>query len=168
VKRKQSHRRNYICCNRSRDRQGMQLIEVACSAVALAVMTIFCIDACVVLLGFMFNDSACRDAARAASQSSSAAAALLIAQTTVAAHKGDGYFWSTPQVASSDVVYQDYGGNITTTNVPYVTVTSRCTIRMPAPLLFLGSNLKPDGTFQSASCYTFPITNVNINIPASP
>ena len=149
----------------ARATRGSQLAEVACSAVALAVMTIFCVDACVVILGYMFNDSACRDAARAASQASSASAALLIAQTTVTTHKGDGYFWSTPVITAADVVYQDYGGVITATNVPYVTVTTNCTIRMPAPILFLGARLNNDGTFQSTSRYTFPITNLTITIP---
>lgn len=144
---------------------GMQLIELACSAVVLAVVVVFCVDVCVVLLGFMFNDSACRDAARAASQASSASQALQVAQATVAAHKGDGYFCTTPAINPSDVIYQDYNGNITETNVPYTTVTTTCTVRLPAPLLFLGANLKPDGSFQSTCRYTFPITNITMIIP---
>lgn len=140
-------------------------MEVAVSAVALTVMTVFCLDACIVVLGFMFNDAACRDAARAASQASTATAALSIAQTTASSHKGDGYFWTTPAVTASDVVFEDYNGVITATNVPYVTVTTNCSIKMPAPILFLGANLKPDGTFQSTCHYTFPLTNVTLTIP---
>ncbi len=148
-----------------RNKKGLQLVEVCCSGAALSVMTIFCINACVVILGFMFNDSACRDAARAASQASTSTAALKLAQTTVAGHQGDGTFWSTPVVTANDIVFQDYGGTITPTNVPYVTVTSNCTIKMPAPLLWIGANLKPDGTFTSTCQYTFPLTNVNIVLP---
>jgi hypothetical protein len=149
----------------SRGSRGSQIIEVACSAVVLVVITIFCIDAGVVVLGYMFNDSACRDAARAASQASSATNALLVAKTAVAAHKGDGYFWTTPAITPADVVYNDYGGVITATNVPYVTVTTRSTIKMPAPILFLGARLNNDGTFESICHYTFPITNITMNIP---
>lgn len=148
-----------------RNSKGVQLIEVAASAVALTVMTILCIDACIVVLGFMFNDAACRDAARAASQASTSSAALSIAKTTVAAHKGDGLFWSTPVITNSDVEFQDFGGKITATDVPYVTVTTNCAIKMPAPLFFLGSNLKPDGSFNSTCHYTFPLTNITLTIP---
>lgn len=140
-------------------------MELAASAVALSVMAMFCLDACIVILGYMFNDACCRDAARAASQAKDAAGALLVARTTAASHKGDGFFWQAPTIADSDVNYQDYGGNISSTNVPYVTVKTSCLIKMPAPILFLGANLKPDGTFQSVCEYTFPITNINVTIP---
>ncbi len=148
-----------------RSERGLHLIELACSAVALSVMAMFCLDTCIVILGFMFNDAACRDAARAASQAKDSTAALLVAQKTASAHKGDGVFCSTPAISSADVNYVDYGGNITSTNVPYVTVKSTCNIKMPAPILFLGANLKEDGLFQSVCEYTFPITNINLNIP---
>lgn len=150
---------------KKRNQRGLQLMEVAASAVALTVMTVFCIDACVVVLGFMFNDAACRDAARAASQASTATSAMNVAKTTVAAHKGDGYYWSTPTIGTNDVVFEDYGGKITATNVPFVTVTTNCSIKMPAPLLFLGADLKPDGTFNSTCHYTFPLTNITMTIP---
>ena len=149
----------------SRNERGLHLVELACSAVALSVMAMFCLDACIVILGFMFNDAACRDAARAASQAKDSTTALLVAQKAALAHKGDGVFCSTPAITSSDVNYVDYGGNISSTNVPYVTVKSTCNIKMPAPILFLGANLKEDGLFQSVCEYTFPITNINVNIP---
>lgn len=148
-----------------RSNRGLQLLEVAASATALTVMTVFCLDACIVILGFMFNDAACRDAARAASQTKSATQALLIAQKTAQSHQGDGNFWSTPLVESADVEYQDYGGTFSAVNVPYVTVTTHCSIKLPAPLLFLGADLKPDGSFQSKCSYTFPLTNINLVIP---
>ena len=150
---------------RHRNRRGIHLVELAASAVALSVMAMFCLDACVVLIGYQFNDACCRDAARAASQAKDAASALKVARTTVLAHRADGYFCSQPNVADADVMYQDYGGNISSTNVPHVTVKTTCNVKMPAPLFFLGANLKDDGTFQSICEYTFPITNININIP---
>lgn len=148
-----------------RSARGIHLVELAASAVALSVMAMFCLDATIVLLGYMFNDSCCRDAARAASQAKDAVSALKVARTTALAHRGDGIFWTQPQIGDSDVFYQDYGGNISSINVPYVTVKTTCFVKMPAPILFLGANLKPDGTFQSICEYTFPITNINVNIP---
>ncbi|MBX9571196.1 MAG: hypothetical protein K2X77_20030 [Candidatus Obscuribacterales bacterium] len=161
-----NHSRNRYQKNlRLRNAAGTHLIELAASAVALSVMAMFCLDACVVLIGYQFNDACCRDAARAASQARDAASALKVARTTASAHKADGYFCSQPNITDADVMYQDYGGNISSTNVPHVTVKTTCNVKMPAPLFFLGANLKDDGTFQSISEYTFPITNININIP---
>jgi hypothetical protein len=144
--------------------KGSGLVEFACSICVLSVITLLCLNVCILVFGTVVNDQCCRDAARAASQCNSSATALAVARAAVAAHKTDGYFITAPQVAASGVVYEDFGGRPLPDQVPKVSVTTTCKIRIPAPLLFFQANLT-DGTINSVRTYVFPVTNYNLDIP---
>lgn len=130
--------------------------------VLFVVMSVLCLDMGYVIMGSQVNDRACRDAARAAAEADNYATALKLAQAAVAPHKGDGYFVSSPTVDASAFTYEDFGGDPPPNTSPFVSVTTNCDIRIPAPIFFLGANFGATGTMNFSKTYVFPIVKTQL------
>lgn len=142
--------------------KGHSIIELGILSVLFAVVAIFCVDVCFMLMASQVNERACRDAARAAAQADNYLSSLQLAQAAVASHKADGNYVSSPAVDASSFVYQDFGGNNPASVSPFVSVTTTTNIRVPAPVFFMGQNMGPDGTMQFTKTYTFPIVKTKL------
>ncbi len=130
-------------------------IEIAITALLMVIFAILAFDMLVVTWGYSTADAAARDAARAAASTGSAAQGLQAAQQAALAHKTDGYFVTQPTVKKgADFVYVTPA-----TGSPYVTVTTRCSVRLPVPISFFGAQMI-DGLIPYARTYTFPILGV--------
>lgn len=135
------------------------MVEVAASALFVVVLALLGLDLALAVLGASMNDSACRDAARAAAQANDSSKSLQMAQAALKGHKTDGFFVAQPAIGAlaGDFVYQDFGGSPPANVSPYVTVTTACNVRVPAPLFFYGAEFLQNGTLLFRQRYTFPI-----------
>ncbi len=143
-------------------RQGHTLIEVSMLSILFVVIGVLCLDVGYLIMGSEMNDRACRDAARAAAEGDNYATALQLAQTAVVAHRGDGYFVSNPTVNTGSFLYQDFGGSPPPNTSPFVSVTTSCNIRMPAPIFFLGASFGGQGDMNFTKTYVFPIVKTQL------
>lgn len=140
-------------------------VELAVGSFFLLTMMLLAIDVTVMMIGFSMNDRACRDAARAAAQCSDANAAQAAARAALMAHKGDGYWITTPILLTggSNFIYSDNGGNALIIDPPpSVTVTTQITCRYPVPINFFGAKFGDNGsglrgTSDFRKRYLFPI-----------
>src|SRR5271169_3260799 len=110
-----------------RMRRGVSSLEITISAFLMVVLSAIGIDVSLIMLGMSLNDSACRDAARAAAQQTSSARAIQAAQSQLQIHATDGYWISQPMLKSTsspDFVYNDFAGNPPANTSAYVTVTT--------------------------------------------
>jgi|AGTN01.2.fsa_nt_gi hypothetical protein len=143
---------------------GYSSLEITIAAFLMVVFSAIGIDLSLIMLGMSLNDSACRDAARAAAQTSTQSNAIKAAQSQLQVHGTDGYWISQPTLRSTSApyfVYQDFGGNPPANTSPYVTVTTTVNIRCPAPIFFFGTQFMVNGTIQFNRQYTFPIIKLN-------
>jgi Flp pilus assembly protein TadG len=131
-------------------------------SIFLAIMAMFSADVGIVIFASAVNDRACRDACRAAAQADNYATSLKLAQAAVKAHKGDGYFISQPIVDTSKFVYQDYAGSPPPDTSPFVSVTTNTTVKIPAPVVFVGINYGTNGSMTFSKTYTFPIVKTQL------
>lgn len=151
-----------------RPSSGHNVIELGCVVLALAVVTVLCVDIGVIMLADSTNDRACRDGARAAAQANNSATALQLAQAAVATHAVNNIFLSNPTVDTANFVYQDYAGNPPSNTSPYVTVETTITVKVPAPVLFAGAKFDPgSGQISLNKQYTYPIVKTSLYLPPS-
>ncbi len=141
---------------------GHTLIELSMLSVLFVVIAVLCLDAGYLILGSELNDRACRDAARAAAEADNYLSALQLAQAAVVAHRGDGVYISSPQVNASSFVYEDFLGSPPENTSPYVSVTTNCNLRLPAPIFFLGAECFGTGTMNFSKTYVFPIIKTQL------
>lgn len=151
-----------ITRNPKRGSRAHSLVEVSLLSVLFVVIAILCLDVGYVMMASQLNDRACRDAARAAAEADNYLSSLQMAQAAVIPHKGDGYWVTNPKVATSKFVYQDFSGSPPTNVSPYVTVTTDCDVRIPAPIFFLGASFKANGIMSFTKTYTFPIVKTTL------
>lgn len=136
---------------------GHSLIELSMLGVLFVVIAVLCLDVGYVMMGSQLNDRACRDAARAAAEADNYGSSLQMAQAAVIPHRGDGYWVTNPTVNTASFVYQDFSGSPPPNTSPFVTVTTNCNVRLPAPIFFLGASFGAGGTMSFTKSYTFPI-----------
>lgn len=142
---------------------GHTIIELGCIAGLLVFLSGFCANIGIVALGSSINDSASRDAARAAAQGSSLAQAQQLAQATLRAHIADGYFVTTPTIDTSNFVYEDYNGTPPADTSPFVSVTTSNQVRIPAPILYFGNSFgRQSSTITFTRTYSFPIVKTTL------
>jgi len=144
----------------SRKGSGINFVEVAISAFLMIALAGMALDISLVIFGWNYLDTICRDAVRSAAQQSDVANAILAAQSQLKIHATDGYYISQPaliSLVSPDFVYNDYGGNPPENTSPYVTTTCMVNVKVPAPVFFFGATFSPTGSFQLRRRYTFPI-----------
>ncbi len=134
-------------------------------SVLFVVLAVLSLDIGYVLMGSELNDTACRDAARAAAEADNYATSLQLAQAAVVAHAGDGTYVTSPVVDTTQFTYQDFAGSPPPNTSPYVSVTTHCNIRVPAPILFMGSSFMSSGTMQFTKTYVFPIVKTQLYLP---
>lgn len=154
---------------KQRKTSGVSALELACGLVFVLVLTLIAIDITILLLGYEFNDRACRDACKAASQQSSSETAQAAAAATLKAHRADGNYVSEPVllIGAGEFNYQSFansGGN------PTVTVTTECKVKTPVPLTLVGSLFSERGASRDDSWtfrkrYTLPIATYNARVP---
>ena len=134
-------------------------IEILASALFLVVLALLGLDICMAIFGASMNDRACHDAARAATGANTSAKAWSLAQAAIKAYNTDGFFLSQPQLmnGAGNYDYQDFGGSPPPDTSPYVTVTTRTVVRIPAPIFFYGATFMKDGKAQFTQRYTYPI-----------
>lgn len=144
-------------------RSGLGCAELASSCLILMVVAFLCLNISVAILASCNNERACRDAARAAAQADNFTDAIKMAQTAVAAYPGDGYFISTPVVEVPQSHYEDYYGESPTPDqLPYVCITTKMTVRFPAPIIFFSAKMGNDGTMTFYRQCTFPIVKTKL------
>jgi Flp pilus assembly protein TadG len=145
-----------------RQAKGNTILELATISGLLVVVALLCADIGIVSMGAAMNDQACRDACRAAAQASNMTEATNMARASLKAHTADGYFVTTPSITPGGLVYQDFGGNAPPDTSPYVEVSTRNTVRIPAPVLFFGAKFGQGGTMNFTKKYTFPIVRTTL------
>ena len=141
---------------------GHVLIELSMLSVLFVVIGVLCLDVGYLILGSEVNDRACRDAARAAAAADNYATSLQLAKAAVAPHAADGTYVTSPLVDTTAFVYQDFNGSPPTNVSPYVSVTTHCKVRVPAPILFLGTAFLSSGAMQFTKTYVFPIVKTQL------
>lgn len=146
-----------------RNSGGTALIELACVAVMLAVVTVLSVDIGIMLLAFNVNDRACRDAARAAGGGTDYASALRLAQSSVCMHKTSGSFIGQPTVDTAQFGYYDSG--LPTNCSPYVSCTTNISVRLPATIYYAGAKLDASGAMTFSRKYTYPIIKLTLVLP---
>jgi Flp pilus assembly protein TadG len=154
-----------------RKAKGINAIEVAISSFLIIALGALGANITLVLYGMSLNDTACRDAARAACQQSTSATALQAATSQLSIHATDGYWVTQPTITTSGFTYNDYASNngtppsSATIQSPYVSVTTQVFVRVPAPALFFGVQFSRqstaanggNGMIQFQRNYIFPI-----------
>lgn len=167
-----------------RKNKALALAEVAAGAVLTTIFLLLVIDAVVLIYASFMNDTACRDAARAASKTAStqqasttaqqsansALAALQAANSSLYAHQISNPFVSNPTLYPSNTInYQDFQQGTTTPTsppgfVPYVTVTTMVNVKLPMPVVFFGQTMLQGGSNNTMTfyrSYTFPIAHLS-------
>lgn len=132
-------------------------IELIAGMFFLVMLALMGIDVCLAIVGASMNDHACRDAARAASAANNRGKAWKLAQGAMKLYQADGYFVTQPTLVPGGFIYNDYNGAPPLDTSPYVTVTTQCDVRLPAPIFFHGVSFMKDGKAQFTQRYTFPI-----------
>ncbi len=151
-----------------RSRRGSNIIELASTCLVLTVATILSVDVGTIIFGTIVHNRVCREAARAASVANSQKRAVAIARATLAACQSDGNFLSPITFTDPELQYQDFGGTPKPDEVPIVTLTTHCKIRLPAGVSFCSAVFGATGDQLPSACnYTFPITNYQVPVPAS-
>lgn len=149
-------------CQARNTASGHVLIELSMLSVLFVVFAVLAVDVCYLIMGSEVNDRACRDAARAAAAADNYTTSLQMARAAVIPHQADGTYVSSPQVDSIAFVYEDFAGSPPENTSPYVSVTTRSTVRVPAPIIFLGSSIFSEGKMQFSKTYIFPIVKTQL------
>jgi Flp pilus assembly protein TadG len=147
---------------KQRRKTAHSIIELAMLSVLFAIVAVFTLDIGFVITASQINDEACRDAARAAAQANNYDSAIRLARAALASHKTDGYFVTQPVLDAPSFVYEDYAGDPPENTSPFVTATTSVTVRIPAPVLFIGATFGEGGTMNFQKTYTFPIVKTQL------
>ncbi len=143
---------------------GFSFLEVATSSFLVLVLVILSINICLLIFGCQINDTACRDAARAASLASDSAKAWALATASVRSHKTDGTFIGTiTLLGGSAFQYQDFAGAPPAGQCPFVRVTTRTRVTLPTPIYFFGASFT--NVFDFSQTYTSPIVKTKYLLP---
>jgi len=107
------------------------------------------------------NDTACRDAARAAAQGNSQTQATSLAQAILVSHKQVNSYLGSP-VLQTPIIYQDYNGSPPDTQTsPYIQLTTRTQVTLPIRFFsFLSQMFTSDQNLTFTATYMFPIVRV--------
>ncbi len=112
---------------------------------------------CALSQGAVFNDRACRAAARAAARGKSKVEARQLAQAALDTQQSGQKLWVNDiKLQGNDVIYNNYNGSQPPGKSPSVTVTTSTITHLPwAPLNFLKAHLGDTVTYTQS--YTFPL-----------
>ncbi|MBX9669443.1 MAG: hypothetical protein K2X93_17610 [Candidatus Obscuribacterales bacterium] len=146
-----------------RRQQGTAFAEVAVVGFIMTLVLAFILDIAIALMAFSVVDRACRDAARAAAQGQSRDEARQMAAAIANDHLSASPLVTAPIV--TNVVYEDFGGDPSPDQCPFVEVTTSATASVPAPLFLFGTS-GTNRPLTLAKRYRFPI--VKLKMPANP
>ncbi len=144
--------------SRNRNKRGSVAVELAAGSLVMISVVALALNICFAMLSYGINDRACRDAARAAAQGSSAVEAVQMATAIVKSYNSSNSLLAAVNVES--VSYNDFQGNAPQGVSPFVTVITRSSAKMPAPVSVFGQNLF-GATIPVTKSYTFPIVRLN-------
>jgi hypothetical protein len=152
-----------------RNRNGSLIVDFAAGLFVFPIVTLLSINVGLVGLGAWVNDAACKDAARAAGQKSDPTIAKVAAQKVVDGYAANGVLG---KIRLDDegtnfayVVLRDINGE-DGLNRAFVRVTTKVTIRMPAPVIFAENKLSDSITLRQQ--YTFPVIDPNPSAATTP
>jgi len=151
-------RRN--CAASGRTCAGFGMVEAFTSAIFIVVSVIVSLDCWFMIMAARINDSACRDAARAAAQagvSSSDATNAAMAAAQAYAYMGQAFMVAPPTITVT--AYNNTGVS------PSVTVQSTCTVRTLIPFAMLDSAINNNITFTDTK--TYPIIPSTAGVQAN-
>jgi Flp pilus assembly protein TadG len=138
-----------------RSKQGSMMAELGVGCMIMAILAVFFLDLGAMMASYSINDRACRDAARAAAQGANNTEANNLARKIIQTYASNSFLTTSPQVVS--LVYNDFNGQPTSTEVPYVQVTTRATIN---PMInLLGGTIS---SFPVTKTYCFPIVKLTV------
>jgi Flp pilus assembly protein TadG len=145
-----------------RSPKGDLLVELTAGSFLLSIFACIAVHVGLLIYGAFMNDTACRDAARAAAQGNTAAQATTLAQTILISHKQNTTTYVGSPVLQTPIVYQDYGGNPPNTQTsPYVQLTTKTTVTLPIKFFsFLKDMFTSDQNLTFTATYEFPIVKV--------
>ncbi len=157
--------------NGARRQRGSSIVELGAIAFIMPVVMLICVNVGVMVFAAYLNDSACRDAARAAAERSSASDAYQVANIVVKNHSATcgGLISSLillgaapgPLTSSTggDFEFNNFSDPVTGQSLideaPYVKVTTQLLASLPAPIVFDGTSFTNQVKFRQS--YTFPI-----------
>src|SRR5262249_46524248 len=145
--------------------RGSVTIEIGITAVLVVLFAVLAWNMCMAVWGFTNLDAAARDAARAAASTNNQNSAITAAQQSALAHRTDGYFVTQPTVARSEVLWVTNPNNTNPpSGSPYVVVTARCQVLVPAFLNFFGASSQ-SGQIAYARTYVYPILGATFTPP---
>lgn len=153
---------------------GSSIAETVAMAPILAVISVFIVNIILLVYATWYNDSACKDAARAAAQQDNVQDAMSAARAACIAYKVNSPLLTSPtiQIDNGGFVYEDLqdelaaeqggqdGGN-STRQGPYVKVTTAVKVNLPAPV-FAGSDLITRNVLLRQT-YAFPLVKLKID-----
>ena len=156
----------------ARNAKGSALIELGAIAFVLPLITIICVNVGVMVFAAWLNDSACRDAARAAAQRDNASDAYKVANLIVKERSAN----TGGLISSLILLGQDPGAGAATGKFfkyelfpdpatgealiekgPFVKVSTQLQASLPAPIVFNGAKFTNVLSFRQS--YIFPIVN---------
>jgi hypothetical protein len=142
---------------------GFSFAEVAATSFFVIVFAALGVDIAILTFAASINDSACRNAARAAAQGSDYTKATALANAALKTHKTDGFFISQPVITFFD--YQTFGGSPPAGETPYVQVRTEVVVKLPVPILFFGVTFNDDQDMVFKQMYAYPIIKTKILMP---
>lgn len=140
-----------------RKKNGSVAFELAAGALVTIAIVALALNISFALIAYGINDHACRDAARAAAQGSSPAEAFQMANAIVKSYN-NGSAGMTP-IIMSVVSYADFNGAPPPGAAPTVTVVTKTTTKLPAPIEIFGKQVF-GATIPLQKTYTFPIVRL--------
>ncbi len=143
-----------------RTKRGSVAVELAAGALVTIGIVALALNVCFAMMSYGLNDRACRDACRAAAQGASAVEAEGLARTIVKSYSSSNSQLAPIEV--SNITYTDFGGTPSADVSPFVSVTTRTTAKMPAPIEFFGNKVFAD-SIPVQKTYTFPIVRLTVN-----
>jgi Flp pilus assembly protein TadG len=155
----QNTRRN--ARSQTRFPKGSLVIELTVGSFFLSIFAIIAFHVGLLIFGAFMNDTACRDAARAAAQGNSQAKATTLAQAILISHKQTNSYLGSPAL-QTPIVYQDYNGSPPNTQTsPYIQLTTKTQVTLPIRFFsFLSQMFTSDQNLTFTATYTFPIVKV--------
>jgi len=148
--------------NRIRSQNGDLVVELTVGTFIISIFAIIAVHAGLMIFGAFMNDTACRDAARAAAQGNTLTQATTLAQTILISHKQNVTTFISSPVLQTPIIYQDFGGSPPNTQTsPYVQLTTKTTVSLPIKAFsFLSDLFTSDKNLTFTATYEFPIVKV--------
>lgn len=146
-----------------RSSKGFSFAEVAATAFLAVVLLMIGVDVTLLIFAATVNDSACRNACRAAAQGSDFTKATALANAALRSHRTDGFFISQPTITHFE--YQTFGGSPPADETPFVQVRTEVTVRLPVPIFFFGATFNDNNDLVFQQLYSYPIIKTKILMP---